>query len=97
MQKIGLIANHQKPRAEDVLRRIGLKSGELSLSVFSDKKTASFVEGITEATEGDMLSNVDAVMALGGDGTMLRAVRALGGRDIPLIGVNIGSTNINAD
>jgi NAD+ kinase len=91
MKRIGLIANHQKPRAEDVLRRIGVKSAELGLDVCSKKETAAIVEAISEASIDEMLDSVDAVMALGGDGTMLRAVRALGGRDIPLIGVNIGS------
>ncbi|OGV70762.1 MAG: hypothetical protein A2283_19295 [Lentisphaerae bacterium RIFOXYA12_FULL_48_11] len=37
------------------------------------------------------LDKVDAVMALGGDGTMLRAVRMLEGRDIPVIGLNLGA------
>jgi NAD+ kinase len=37
-----------------------------------------------------MFDGLDALIALGGDGTMLRAVRELDGRDKPVIGVNIG-------
>ena len=33
---------------------------------------------------------VDAVLALGGDGTFLRAARQVMGRDVPLLGVNLG-------
>lgn len=36
------------------------------------------------------LSDADIVLTLGGDGTMLRAVGALGGAPVPLLGVNLG-------
>jgi len=35
-------------------------------------------------------SEVDAVVSLGGDGTLLRAARALVGTETPLLGVNVG-------
>ena len=36
------------------------------------------------------LSDADVVLCLGGDGTMLRAVGALDGAPVPLLGVNLG-------
>jgi NAD+ kinase len=43
-----------------------------------------------EADELVDVEGLDALMALGGDGTFLRAARQVMGRDIPLLGVNLG-------
>lgn len=37
------------------------------------------------------LQDIDIVIVLGGDGTMLRAVNMIGEYDIPLIGINLGT------
>lgn len=56
----------------------------------------SFEEHLTEfAPEGAMSMDLDAdpidlLIALGGDGTLLRAGRSVAGRDIPVLGVNLG-------
>ena len=41
-------------------------------------------------TEDRPLADADVVVCLGGDGTMLRAVGALDGAPVPLLGVNLG-------
>lgn len=40
---------------------------------------------------GRALEKIDWAISLGGDGTYLNAVRILGGRQIPILGVNMGS------
>lgn len=41
--------------------------------------------------------NVEGIIVLGGDGTMLRAAREYGSRNIPMIGVNLGTLGYLAD
>ncbi len=40
---------------------------------------------------GDVLPEISAVLALGGDGTILAVVREMNGADIPVLGVNLGT------
>jgi len=90
MKKIGILANCTKPRAADVLQRVVNRARELGIAVYTDKTTAQLLTDNRAVVVENMLDVVDAVVALGGDGTMLRAVRELDGRDKPVLGVNIG-------
>jgi NAD+ kinase len=45
---------------------------------------------VPEARRMDPEQPVDVLVTLGGDGTMLRGARTLGGRQVPIIGVNLG-------
>ncbi|WP_438822203.1 NAD(+)/NADH kinase [Kineococcus terrestris] len=47
-------------------------------------------EDVPTVTEAEFLRTVDAVVSLGGDGTMLGALRLVVGRGIPVLGVNLG-------
>lgn len=41
--------------------------------------------------------NIDCVLVLGGDGTMLRAARDITNREIPMLGINLGTLGFLAD
>lgn len=45
----------------------------------------------------EYLDGVQAIIVLGGDGTMLRAAKTVGGRDIPFLGVNLGTLGFLAE
>jgi len=90
MKKLGVIANCDKPRAPEVLKRLGKKADELGLVLLADKPTAKLLKHCKLVPRSDIFTKSDVIVAMGGDGTMLRAVRELDGRNKPMMGVNIG-------
>lgn len=91
MKTLGVIANCSKERARDGLARLRDSAARAGLTLFPDAASAALM-GLPCACDAPALfDRVEALMVLGGDGTMLRAVRALEGRDLPVIGVNLGS------
>ena len=90
-QHIGVVANCGKPHAPAALKRLSDKAKTLGLSVVCTEDTATLLPGARQVETDELASEVDVLLALGGDGTMLRAVRLLAGRDTPVMGVNLGS------
>jgi NAD+ kinase len=95
------VVTHGAPRAETIgpalaaLERVAEKAGvELQY-------TEEEAEKHDREADGDDLANVDLVVVLGGDGTMLRALNRALGTETPVVGVNFGEvgflTSIRAD
>lgn len=71
------------------------------------KKVAEYIKehgGDAVCADGDRLTdvplpgqNVDCILVLGGDGTLLRAARNMMDSDIPLIGINLGTLGYLAE
>jgi len=91
VHRIGVVANCMKRRAPAVLSRILKKASSEGMQVVADPETAALVRGLPSAPIADLRRSCDVVLALGGDGTLLRVVRDLhGDRVVPILGVNIG-------
>lgn len=89
MKTWGIIVNRHRPGAEGVVRElvVWLKSHGIQ-PVIEDVFEISGAEGRPEseaARAGELL------LALGGDGTILRAVRLMGGDQRPILGINLGA------
>ena len=91
MKKIGVFANCRKPEAVEILKRLAAKASELGVQLVTCNEVGRLLARSVRVSNRSFAQKIDVLMALGGDGTMLRAVRALQGRDIPVLGVNLGS------
>ena len=59
--------------------------------IITEQVRESFQQKAANVLPNELLSDVDAAIVLGGDGTMLRAARDLGGSPTPLVGINLGT------
>ncbi len=89
MKRILLLPNPMKPMA---LGLVGRLAGSLADNGF-EPVIGDEIAGKSDrpaATKDALLTGVDLVMVLGGDGSMLNAARRIYPREIPLLGVNLG-------
>lgn len=91
MKTIGVIANCIKPMTLDAVARLAAKAQELGAELVSCDDTPDILDKVERVTREEMHERIDLLVALGGDGTVLRAVRAISGSNCPILGVNIGS------
>ncbi len=95
MNTIGVLARPELTEAGPVIRQLGEWLCTRGLRVYTDQATAALASGephpgciVVSAREA--AANADALVVLGGDGTLLAASRLLE-KPIPVLGVNFGS------
>ncbi len=91
IKRIGIVSKPKKAEIREIAPPLIAWLRERHVEVFIDKETAS----ILESDEGRLSRNelpgkVDLVVVLGGDGTLLAAVRALNRKVVPVLAVNLG-------
>jgi NAD+ kinase len=59
-------------------------------TVVLDRQTAGLVAASGGVERSELPRQVDLIVVLGGDGTLLAVARLVGGLDVPLFGVNLG-------
>lgn len=94
LRTIGLIANPHKESAHAIaaglIERIA-RSGASVVLAPEISRILGPIEGAQPAPDLKDLALTDLVIVLGGDGTLLHAIRDLHRAPVPLLGVNVGS------
>jgi len=92
MKTIGLIANFKKNQAVEAVQRVVALAEEAGFSVLSESRIVDVCPSVhTCPVAAFEKRGAEAVVVLGGDGTMLDASHQLAGQRLPMMGLNIGS------
>jgi len=86
--RIGVVGHIGYDGLEELVRHLVAQSSPLGMEL-SFERDLTVVAGAGAAVLHDPTA-IDAMLAFGGDGTLLRAARMLGGAPAPIFGVNLG-------
>lgn len=92
MKRVGLVAKPDAAGAPEALARLIEALGGRAVSVVLEKETAGLVpsSALASVRKPELASQVDLLIVLGGDGTLLSMARAVGDLGTPILGVNLG-------
>jgi len=89
LKRIGIICKAGRPEPIEILKNFIPWLKERSIEVFLDIETASVI-GIKGWARTEIPSLSEAIVVLGGDGTMLSVARLACEKKVPILGVNLG-------
>ncbi len=90
MKKIGFIVKKTNPQAIELGIKLAKHVKDRGIEPYADTDIATRTGFVNSADRETMSAHMDALVVLGGDGTMLYASRLVGGKKIPILGVNMG-------
>ncbi len=95
ISRLGLVANARKKEIRDVVKTVlGLVPGDVAVCGLEEAASLAPAGAVRRV---ESLSGCDAVLALGGDGTLLVAARMVADEEIPLLGIKIRSLGFLAE
>ena len=88
---IGLIANAGKARAAELVPALLAALRQRGLEVLVDPPTTALAAEAKSVPRADLAKRCGLIVILGGDGTILEALRDMGGPVPPIFGINLGT------
>ena len=90
IKRIGVVGNANKGHVVENIARISDWAKGKGLEILLEKEVAVKL-GTAGYHGGELGSQVDLVVTMGGDGTLLQAARLMRKSDVPILGVNMGT------
>ncbi|HVZ50245.1 MAG TPA: NAD(+)/NADH kinase [Gemmatimonadaceae bacterium] len=85
--RLGVFGNKDYEGLPEIVAAVMAEAPRLGIEVMVESDLAPMAPGATVITSPE---SIDAMVSLGGDGTLLRSARYLAGADVPILGVNLG-------
>ncbi len=100
IRTIGVCLKPGQPQAAETVRELIKWLGDRGIETRVDAECAKLTDRSGEETVV-LAAEVDLLVSLGGDGTLLAVARAAGSRRVPILGVNLGTlgflTEVNVE
>lgn len=94
MNTIAILSNQRKDRNFTHTKRVfEILKNNFKIISNTDMK----IEGIEYVTDAELLNKAQALIVLGGDGTIIRAARMVCKKQIPILGINMGRLGFLAE
>jgi NAD+ kinase len=88
--RIGLVLHPRADPAPVAERLVSWAQSHGKHVIAEARDAARLPAGVQPVSEAELAEQADAVVSLGGDGTMLGALRLVAQRPVPVLGVNLG-------
>jgi len=99
--KFGILGNTKSHNAENVLNNLINFLIQKKIDFFIDKNLDVLLEKDSlkkySYSQSTLLKRADLIISIGGDGTFLNTARIVGKKNIPILGVNLGSLGFMAE
>lgn len=87
MMRIGVVGHEGYAGLTEIIALLESEAPKLGFEISYEPTLLHTPAGAAQLLNA---AGLDALISLGGDGTLLRAARFLDGADVPIMGVNLG-------
>ena len=94
---IGIAVKAGSAATAPLVRRVAETAAAHATDLVLEPEAARLVPGSSACSLEQVAAQADLMIVLGGDGTVLLTARAIGERDVPILGINLGRLGLMAD